>query len=101
MPARKYDHDAVLDLWAAGFSSLQIGQRLGMPHETTAQVIVLRAGRRGDPRASRRRLLVGGNIFADEAERRGVTVAHLKSQLLAVIANNPEVIDLLLDDGGA
>ena len=47
----KYDHNAVLDLWAAGLKSPEIGGRLGLRSRHTAAQIVAKARRRGDPRA--------------------------------------------------
>ena len=37
---RRYDHNAVLDLWAQGFTGPAIGQRLGLHSSTTAAQIV-------------------------------------------------------------
>lgn len=47
---RKYDHDAILDRWAAGETSHAIGKALAMRPEDVRGV-VLNGRRRGDPRA--------------------------------------------------
>lgn len=47
---RKYDHDAILDRWAAGETSFAIGKLTGMRPEAVRGV-VLNGRRRGDPRA--------------------------------------------------
>ena len=52
---RKYDHDAVLDLWAAGQTEGTIFRRVGMPTSRCVGNIVKKARRDGDARAVRRR----------------------------------------------
>lgn len=51
---RKYDHDVVLDMWAAGAAWQEIAATIGATWESTVHNIVQQARRLGDPRATRR-----------------------------------------------
>ena len=51
---RRIDHERVLEFWAEGRSSVEIAAALGLQRPETARGIVLRARRRGDPRAAPR-----------------------------------------------
>lgn len=51
---RTYDHDRILDLWAAGKTAPEIAAALGMPRWQTVNSIVCDHRRHGDPRATPR-----------------------------------------------
>lgn len=53
----KYDHEAILDMWAAGMTGRQIQERLGLKNPTTAGVIVAdhRNNHPDDPRSAYRK----------------------------------------------
>lgn len=53
-PQRQYDHEEILNAWAAGESGPTISRRLGLKSLTTAAQIVADHRERGDPRAVRR-----------------------------------------------
>lgn len=48
---KRFDHDAILDLWAKGIDGPEIGRRLGLTRATTASGIVALYRKKGDPRA--------------------------------------------------
>jgi beta-galactosidase GanA len=54
-PQRRYDHDAVLDMWARGKSAPEIAAELGISNWKRAGEIVVDARNRGDPRAVSRK----------------------------------------------
>lgn len=50
---RHYDHDAILDLWAAGHTGREIAEKLGL-HSTTTAATIVATYRNTDLRAKRR-----------------------------------------------
>lgn len=53
-PRTRYDHEQILDLWAAGYTGPEIGQKLRMSNWRRVGEILTAARERGDPRAKRR-----------------------------------------------
>jgi hypothetical protein len=109
-PTLKYDHDKVLDLWAAGHSGRTIAREMGMPFSQSAHSIISRARAAGDPRAVPRppapRTPYRGlstlplpteDYLLREAASRNLTYAQFLRRLLLAIAHD-DLAAAILDD---
>jgi hypothetical protein len=107
---RRYDHDAVLDMWEAGWTCGMIAEDLKMPRPETVSVIVQAARKRGDARAVRRvgqGTVIQASISLDalEAEllRRSAdarnTTSYALLQRVIKAAIKHQLIGAILDDG--
>ena len=90
--------NAVLDLWAAGAKSKDIGAQLGI-RAAYARVLIQRARKRGDPRAAARHVdaqitialsnaTAAGQKLALESDRRGISVRALVSQIVNTVCED-------------
>jgi hypothetical protein len=111
----KRTHDDVLDRWERGESSEEIATAVGMVHAASVRTIVLRARKRGDARAVRRRgygynsqhlkAWIGldsaaGRAVVKEALRRQVLPSKLIRMVVETVARDG-LFAAVLDDGGA
>jgi hypothetical protein len=94
-PRLKYDHNAALNMWAAGKSADQIAAARGMSRHAVYKIMQA-ARKRGDARAMLRH---GGSLFTREALRRGMTPAALRVALLRTIRTD-NLFDAVLGKPG-
>lgn len=107
----RYDHEAVLNLWARGRDSSYIAAKLQMSHSAAVRTIVQRARRAGDPRAHLHIFEGPGfaaltkiygahaaNKLNAEARARGITIADLVDRVIRVAVSD-NLFGSILDDG--
>jgi hypothetical protein len=101
----KHDHDAVLNLWAEGFTAQDIGRRTKMMPEYV-RTIVIRARNSGDSRAKNRprgginRFSLSTSAhknFATEAARRDISELELASMVLEAVSEG-KLFGAVIDD---
>lgn len=108
-------HDAILDRWLKGETSEEIALALNIKHSEAVRTLVVRARKRGDPRAVLRRgygynnlhlkAWIGidsaaGRAVVSEALRRKVLPSKLIRMVVETVARDG-LFTAVLDDGSA
>jgi hypothetical protein len=86
---RRYDYDAILDLWADGKEASEICAVLGIPHRQAVEIIIARAREYGDPRAIPHKRGPKPSPLTAEARMRSMSPYALRNALIrTIVADN-------------